>query len=347
MTWPLQKDCTKFYGNPRGSGGKANPQWEAENLVLVKCPWTLRFEGKFVSGIRIHKKCADSLKRVLAAIWEACGRSQAEIDRIGMSKYGGSYNFRSMRGSNSLSMHSYGIAVDFDPSRNGLGDATPAMDHRVVRAFEAEGWEWGGHWSRPDGMHFQAARTRAQPKRLPAKPASSPAPIVAGLTKTEIERLQQSLSGLGYNPGWIDGIWGTRTRGALLAFKADAGLPLTDAVDAGLWEALARAPHREVGEARASVTARDLSAQGDEVVKAASGVRKLAVAIGAPAAVIGVLDNVQDAAGYLDGMAALVPDIPGWLIAVAVVAGAAGIYWLGGKVERAKVQAVRSGLEAA
>ena len=70
------------------------------------------------------------------------------------------------------------------------------------------------------------------------------------------------------------------------------------------------------------------------------------MAIGAPAAVIGVLDNVQDAAGYLSGFSALLTNVPGWVMAAAVVAGAVGLYWLGGRVERAKVEAVRSGLDA-
>lgn len=83
------------------------------------------------------------------------------------------------------------------------------------------------------------------------------------------------------------------------------------------------------------------------MVKAASGVRKLALAIGAPATVTGELDNVQDAAGYLSGLSGLLTGAPGWagLMAGAVVAGAVGLYWLGGKVERAKVEAVRSGLD--
>ncbi len=181
-------------------------------------------------------------------------------------------------------------------------------------------------------------------REKPDAPTNEPA--APALTVTEIKRLQQSLSGLGYNPGWIDGIWGSRTRGALLAFKADDNMPLTDTVDATVWVALARAPHREVSEARAAVTARDLSAKGDEVVKAASGVRRLAVAIGAPAAVIGILDNVQDAAGYLSDLSGLLTNVPGWVMAGAVVAGAVGLYMLGGKVERAKVEAVRSGLDA-
>lgn len=166
-TWPLQRDCDTFYGNPRGAGGKPSAAWESSNLVLVKCPWVLRYDGKPVKGLRVHKKCAESLQRVLNAIWDRLDHNQAEIDRIGMSIYGGGYNFRLMRGGSKLSMHSWGCALDFDPARNGMGDTTPNMDKRVVEEFEREGWEWGGHWK--DGMHFQAAWTRANPPRLARK----------------------------------------------------------------------------------------------------------------------------------------------------------------------------------
>lgn len=339
-TWPLQKDCTKFYGNPRGSGGKANPKWEAENLVLVKCPWTLRFEGKFVSGIRIHKKCADSLRRVLAAIWEACGRSQAEIDRIGMSKYGGSYNFRSMRGSNSLSMHSYGIAVDFDPSRNGLGDATPAMDHRVVRAFEAEGWEWGGHWSRPDGMHFQAARTRAQPKRLPVSP---------GLTRDEIRPLQKRLRDLGYfEVGLVDGIVGKNTRSGIRNFQEEHGLPVTEAFDDATIKRLATAGHRQAttDSDRSTLTAKDLSKAGDQVVKGAETVKTASIVAGGSAAVIGVAEKIGEATGMLSPLTSLLSDVPGWIWALLAVGVAVALWKTAAKVERTRLKAVRLGEDA-
>jgi len=171
--WPLQRDCDSFYGNPRGADGGASDRWEGISLVSVPCPWTLRYEGQPVRGIRVHRKCAASLTRVLDAIWQRLGRSQAEMDRVGMSIYGGSYNFRRMRGLGALSMHAYGCALDFDPAHNALGDPKPAMDRRVIAEFEREGWEWGGHWSRPDGMHFQAARTSLNPPRL------APAPAVA------------------------------------------------------------------------------------------------------------------------------------------------------------------------
>lgn len=235
--WPLQSACPTFYGKP-GSAA-----WESANLVSVPTPWALYYDGKRVSGMRVHRKCADSLKRVLSAIWDACGRSQAEIDRIGMSKYGGGYNYRPMRTGSSLSMHSYGCAVDFDPARNGLGNPNPAMDPRVIRAFEAEGWEWGGHWSTKDGMHFQAAWTRAQPKRLASAP-SAPAPAKRPLTLRghkgpNVLYLQQRLNVRGANPKLReDGDFGGGTERAVLAFQKSQGLVADGKVGPATWARL-------------------------------------------------------------------------------------------------------------
>lgn len=100
-----------------------------------------------------------SLSSVLGAIWDAAGRNQAKINEWGMNLDGGGYNFRLMRGSTRLSMHSWGCAVDFDPARNGFGDSTPNFENypAVLSAFAAECWTWGGQWTRADGMHWQAA----------------------------------------------------------------------------------------------------------------------------------------------------------------------------------------------
>ncbi|MBW3663048.1 MAG: M15 family metallopeptidase [Actinobacteria bacterium] len=53
-----------------------------------------------------------------------------------------------------LSMHAWGLAVDINSHDNWLGQ-TPMMDPRIVEIFQKWGFEWGGHWSRPDGMHFE------------------------------------------------------------------------------------------------------------------------------------------------------------------------------------------------
>lgn len=165
--WPTQAECDAFYGNPRNrnDASKPSPAWEAENLVRVKPPFTIRYEGKVVSaGVLIHKKCAESLSRVFNEIWEASGKDQSVIDKWGVSNYAGAYNYRLSRGSGWLSMHGYAAAIDLDPERNDFHDTTPNFANipQVVNAFEREGWVWGGRWSGRscDGMHYQAARVR-------------------------------------------------------------------------------------------------------------------------------------------------------------------------------------------
>lgn len=165
-TWPRQADMDSFFGNPRGKNPvQHNPLWEIQNLVFLKPPFKMFYAGKEMpKGFRIHKKCKDSLERIMFRIWEASGKSQSVIDAWGVSTFGGSFNYRLKRGGNSLSTHSYGCAIDLDPVRNQMKDSTPyfATLPVVVRAFEDEGWTWGGRWSgaNVDGMHFQYPKVK-------------------------------------------------------------------------------------------------------------------------------------------------------------------------------------------
>lgn len=207
QTWPLQRNCDDYYGNPRGSGGKASASWESKNLSHLVPPWAIYFDGQPIKSITVHYKAYNSLKRILEAIWLRLGKSQAEIDRVGLSKFSGSYNFRKMTSSNALSMHAYGCAVDFDSSNNNFGDTTPAMDRRVVEEFEREGWEWGGHWGTPDGMHFQAAWTRPNPARLGPLTASTRVTtkqlVEVSRKANLISRVRTWFTGLGISAGGV------------------------------------------------------------------------------------------------------------------------------------------------
>jgi hypothetical protein len=155
---PLYSTLNQYYGNPRGKKGLASPSWEADNLEIVAPKWQLFYNGKPTKGVRVHKKCAASLKLIFDEIYNIFGGDIAAIKKAGMHITGGGYCFRTKRGNPSqLSTHSWGCAVDFDPARNGFGDTTPAMDMHVVHIFEKHGWVWGGRWAKPDGMHFQFA----------------------------------------------------------------------------------------------------------------------------------------------------------------------------------------------
>jgi hypothetical protein len=165
MRWPLQRDCAAFYGNPDPAGrGAPSRLWEDKELVRIEPPYPMVLAwdtAKPVHSILFHRRAAGALTRCLEAMLKAYGM---RLEKMGMHLYGGSYNFRLMRGSASLSMHSYGCAIDLNPEANPFGRRWVAggkmMDPGVVAIFEAEGFTWGGRWRRPDAMHFQAARVR-------------------------------------------------------------------------------------------------------------------------------------------------------------------------------------------
>ena len=68
----------------------------------------------------------------------------------------GCFNIRKKRGLSSMSLHSWGIAIDVNAAWNGLGK-TPTLSREFVKCFTDAGFDWGGVWRRPDGMHFQLA----------------------------------------------------------------------------------------------------------------------------------------------------------------------------------------------
>jgi len=124
-------------------------------LVDVYLPKLAHVKGFPRSGrVLFHAECADALVALVDA-WDA-NRLLGDV-----ITWAGSYVPRFVRGSRStLSNHAWGTAFDINAAWNGLG-RLPQKRGEVgcVRELAAVaitmGWEWGGHFSRPDGMHFQ------------------------------------------------------------------------------------------------------------------------------------------------------------------------------------------------
>lgn len=72
-----------------------------------------------------------------------------------LKTWDGCFNIRKKRGKTSMSLHSWGVAIDVNAFENGLNQ-DPKLSAGFVKCFTDAGFDWGGHWKKPvDGMHFQ------------------------------------------------------------------------------------------------------------------------------------------------------------------------------------------------
>lgn len=168
---------------------------------------------------------------------------------------------------------------------NGARYAENQYDTRLRDAY--------ARWSRKLPQLFQGETPREVPPEQK-------------LARDEIEAIQEKLRDLGFHEiGTIDGRWGTKTTGAISAFQAHQGLPVTTHYDAATKAALESAEvPRDVDDERATASADDLRDMGSKTISNADTLSKLSTAGktiggtltgGAIAEQGGLLDNAGDA----------------------------------------------------
>ncbi len=156
--WPRdrgnQAEMKAYYGQP------GRPP-----ITKVRCPWTLKLawdKGTTMNSVGVHAKVADSVSDVFEKVHAHYG--EAELRRLRLDLYGGSFFARKKRGGSTWSTHAWAIAMDWDPERNQLkwGRDRASLDASAYdfwwRAWEAEGWVSLGRTRNFDWMHVQAAR---------------------------------------------------------------------------------------------------------------------------------------------------------------------------------------------
>lgn len=134
------------------------------NLVNIKPPYQLYYCGKPVKTIRVHKLIANRVEAALKEILAHYG--EAKIKQLGLDQYSGSYNYRKSTGGSSLSMHAWGIALDFAAATN-----TYKMKKPQATLSKPECEKWWEIWEKHgavslgrecnyDWMHLQFARLK-------------------------------------------------------------------------------------------------------------------------------------------------------------------------------------------
>ena len=135
----------------RGADGalSIDDSWTRQNIARQTLP--------IIGPMMCHKKV---LAAAYAALKQIDDSGLADlIDPFDTRHNGGCFFPRELRAftgtsGGSLSRHSWGAALDINPSANRYG-AKPTIDPRIVDIFRQHGFAWGGSFIIPDGMHFE------------------------------------------------------------------------------------------------------------------------------------------------------------------------------------------------
>lgn len=128
--------CLKKYGDPT----------KESNMILWDIPTELE--------IGVIPKRLYCNKDLVLPLTKAFKNLIATGNVKELKTWDGCFNIRKMRGLKSMSLHSWGIAIDVNAAWNGL-NKTPVLSAGFVKCFTDAGFDWGGTWQRKDGMHFQ------------------------------------------------------------------------------------------------------------------------------------------------------------------------------------------------
>lgn len=152
-----QSDFNKYLGNVLTV--------EDTKLVSIVLPFEFRIAWEPTSKVktmRCHKLLASSFERIYSNILNHYGA--AKINELGIDLFGGCYNFRQKRGSDTQwSTHAWAAAVDHDPARNGLKVKKPKAQFSkkeyipMIECFYDEGFLSYGLEKNFDWMHFEAS----------------------------------------------------------------------------------------------------------------------------------------------------------------------------------------------
>jgi hypothetical protein len=177
----FQKNLTRMFGVPSSSGPFREKNLTTIDLAEFAGPLghVQTWNNQPFTSIVGHKLLEEPLKKALHLV---CDRGLAHE----LKTYDGCWNIRPMKSSQSLSVHSWGLALDFNastcPFQNSSSSTWPNLVRDLsddfVSCFAAAGFEWGGLWrSVKDPMHFQLPWTKDwQDSSVPLRP-QVPAPV--------------------------------------------------------------------------------------------------------------------------------------------------------------------------
>lgn len=106
----------------------------------------------FGRRVTVNAQIVPALKRVEAGWLALGGNSFYRIYDVQ------GYHYRTIAGTNTLSWHARGMAIDINPTENAVNARSYSLPPQLIALFKQAGFGWGGDWkSKKDYMHFSAA----------------------------------------------------------------------------------------------------------------------------------------------------------------------------------------------
>ena len=155
---------------------------------------------------------------------------------------------RAIRGTNTPSNHSWGLAIDINAPANPMTDRLVTdMPSWMPDLWKSKMFRWGGDYrGRKDAMHYEFMGSPDDARRLVAEIGGAPAPVAAtgsrptlkkGAKGPDVSHLQDRLNAHGAGVG-VDGAFGPRTDAAVRSFQQAHGLAVDGIVGRNTWAAL-------------------------------------------------------------------------------------------------------------
>lgn len=168
----------------KGITFKENSEIQTDDLSYLNIRY-LDFSHNIADGeMIVHKTLAKEVLEIFEMLFEAeyeiekvklCDEYDGDDERSMADNNSSAFNFRNVAGTQELSLHALGRAIDINPLYNPYivgekispsnsvhyvdraGDFAHKIDHHdlAFKVFSSKGWQWGGDWTKSkDYQHF-------------------------------------------------------------------------------------------------------------------------------------------------------------------------------------------------
>lgn len=143
--------CLKHYGHPESK--EFQKEWLVRHELPTEVLSIFPKYGKIrPKAIYMNKFAVEALDAVLLDLLENDLFKE-------LKTYDGCHNIRQKRGIDAFSIHSWGLAIDFNAMLNPLGvkwrSRKGMFSKEFIAVWEKHKWICGARWKRSDAQHFQ------------------------------------------------------------------------------------------------------------------------------------------------------------------------------------------------